>query len=116
MTHQSQFPIILKQLRASKNLTQDDLAKLLQVSRSTIAGYESRNKQPDYDKLVYLANYFQVTIDYLLTGNPNSLTSPAQLISNRELDCILLQHFHELTYEHKKQVIEYASLLAHKDH
>lgn len=38
----------LKLLRKNADVTQDELAQYLQVSRSTIAGYETKNRQPDY--------------------------------------------------------------------
>lgn len=56
----------LKQLRNSKQLTQKDLATLMGLSRATIAGYESTGKQPDQEKTLWLADYFNVSTDYLL--------------------------------------------------
>lgn len=60
------FGKVLKKLRDSKGLTQQDIANLLKVGRSTIAGYETKGKQPDFEKLKILANFFNVTTDYLL--------------------------------------------------
>lgn len=60
------FGKTVKKLRMQKNITQSQLAEILSVGRSTIAGYETKGKQPDYDKLEKLADYFNVTIDYLL--------------------------------------------------
>lgn len=48
----------LKLLRRNADVTQDQLAQYLQVSRSTIAGYETKNRQPDYDKLYMIAQFF----------------------------------------------------------
>lgn len=56
----------LKDLRTSKGLTQQDLADALGVGRATIAGYETKGKQPDFDKLKWLSGFFNVSIDYLL--------------------------------------------------
>lgn len=58
----------LKLLRTDRSVTQTDVAGILNVGRSTIAGYETKGKQPDYDKLIKLSKYFDVSIDYLL-GN-----------------------------------------------
>jgi transcriptional regulator with XRE-family HTH domain len=65
----------LRELREKKGVTQQDLADFLGVGRPTIAGYETKNKQPDYDKLVKIADYFNVPIDYLLgrIDRPNIL-------------------------------------------
>ena len=42
----------LKDLRETRNVTQGQLAEYLQVSRPTIAGYETKSRQPDFEKLV----------------------------------------------------------------
>ena len=59
----------LKLLRKNADVTQDELAQYLQVSRSTIAGYETKNRQPDYDKLYMIAQFFHVSTDYLISGS-----------------------------------------------
>lgn len=56
----------LKQLRKESNLTQEELAQKISKTRSTIAGYETERKEPDYETLVLLAKYFNVSLDYLM--------------------------------------------------
>ena len=56
---------ILEQ-RKRKGITQQELADALNISRSTLAGYEAENKKPSYKVLVRMAEYFGVTVDYLL--------------------------------------------------
>lgn len=68
----------LKKLREDKGLIQQDIADLLHVGRATIAGYETKGKQPDYEKLVLLAKYFNVSIDYLL-GNSDVKTTNLEI-------------------------------------
>lgn len=63
-----QFATRLKFLRERQAETQETIAKLLMVSRATIAGYETKGKQPDYDKLIKLSKHFNISVDYLL-GN-----------------------------------------------
>ncbi|WP_196596036.1 LexA family protein [Pectinatus frisingensis] len=58
----------LKNLREKRELTQAALAKDLKISPSTIAMYERGDRNPDPDMLKKIANYFNVSIDYLL-GN-----------------------------------------------
>lgn len=60
------FQNILKMLRTSKGITQDELAKALKISRSTIGMYESGSREPDFETLELIADYFNVDIDYLL--------------------------------------------------
>ncbi len=56
----------LKQLRNKAGLTQQELADALNISRSTIAGYEAERKQPSYEMMVRLSRFFNVSTDYLL--------------------------------------------------
>lgn len=56
----------LKELRESAHLTQQELAKKISISRSTLAGYESENKQPSYQVLAQIATFFKVPTDYIL--------------------------------------------------
>ncbi len=56
----------LKELRTIKKLTQSDLANLLGIERSTYGKYETGDSSPDYEKLIQLADFFQVSVDYLL--------------------------------------------------
>ncbi len=56
----------LRELRNERGITQQQLADLLQFGRSTIAGYERNGKQPDNQRLCQLADFFDVSVDYLL--------------------------------------------------
>ena len=56
----------LKELRKSKKMSQKELADILSVSPSTIGMYEQGRRKPDPDTLKLLANYFDVSIDYIL--------------------------------------------------
>ena len=56
----------LKRLRNEKKLTQSELGKIINVSKVSISGYESGDRTPDTDNLRRLADYFEVTSDYLL--------------------------------------------------
>ncbi|MEZ0482609.1 helix-turn-helix domain-containing protein [Planococcus sp. SSTMD024] len=56
----------LKELRNRKKRTQQDVAKYLGLTRPAYTAYESGNRNPDYETLVKIADYFDVTTDYLL--------------------------------------------------
>lgn len=62
----SKFNKVLKSLRTSKGMTQDELAKVLKISRSTVGMYEKGDREPDYETLEAIADFFNVGIDYLL--------------------------------------------------
>ena len=64
----------LRELRNEKGFTQNDVAEKLGVGRATIAGYETKGKQPGYEKLIRLTDLFNVSTDYLLgrADKPNN--------------------------------------------
>lgn len=57
----------IKKLRLSKNLTQDQLAKLIYVSRSAVAKWEQNRGFPNIDALQKISEIFEVSIDELLS-------------------------------------------------
>lgn len=60
------FGMKLKALREMRELSQDDLAAVIGINRSTISQYESSGTYPSVEKLILLARYFGVSSDYLL--------------------------------------------------
>ena len=60
------FGTHLKNLRLSKNLTQKQLAINIEASENGIQRYELGHRKPTYDMLIVLADYFNVSIDYLV--------------------------------------------------
>lgn len=72
------FGEILADLRQDHRLTQRFLAEVLHVSVATISNYENGVHLPDIEKLIEIANYFDVTTDYLLGRTPYNV-SPSEL-------------------------------------
>ena len=62
----------LKELRQKHNITQLKLAMDLSISQNSISRYETGERQAGYETLIALADYFGVSVDYLLerTDNP----------------------------------------------
>ena len=56
----------LKELRKKRGLSQQRLAMELNVNQNTISRYETGEREADYKSLIMLADYFGVSIDYLL--------------------------------------------------
>ena len=67
----------LKSLRKERGISQVKLAMDLNLSQNTISRYETEVREADYKTLILLADYFDVSIDYLLerTDNPTFLPS-----------------------------------------
>ena len=66
----------LKKLRKDRNLTQVRLASLLGIPQSTYSGYEAGSREPDIEMLDKLANYFGVSVDYLLGREDSAAERP----------------------------------------
>ncbi|WP_423230979.1 helix-turn-helix domain-containing protein, partial [Clostridium botulinum] len=56
----------LKGLREDRDLTQDQIANILKITRSAVANYENGIREPDISLLVKIADYFNISLDYLL--------------------------------------------------
>ena len=61
----------LKELRKEKGISQLKLAMDLSMNQNTISRYETEERQADYDTLIKIADYFNVSIDYLLGRTEN---------------------------------------------
>ena len=76
----------IKFLRTSKNMYQQDLADALSVSKSTIAMWETNKRIPDAPTLLKIANYFNVTVDLLLSNTAVQSTDKPHIIELRATD------------------------------
>ena len=65
---QENFMIGLKKIRKAKKLNQQKIAMDLNISRECISYYENGKREPSLALLVDMSNYFNVSINYLITG------------------------------------------------
>ncbi|EOK4613467.1 helix-turn-helix domain-containing protein [Listeria monocytogenes] len=74
----------LKQLRKNNNKTQEDISKILGISRGAYSHIENGRNEPDMETIVKLANIFGVSTDYLLGRSNNGFidTIAAHIDSN----------------------------------
>lgn len=56
----------LKELRIKKNISQLKLALDLNMNQNTVSRYENLEREADYETLIKIADYFGVSLDYLL--------------------------------------------------
>lgn len=62
----AEFENRIRELRNEKNIYQKELAKVIGVSSGAIAMYETGKRSPDKELLDKIANFFDVSVDYLL--------------------------------------------------
>lgn len=74
----------IAKLRLEKQMTQEELAKALQISRSALSLYELNKREPDAETLSKIADFFGVTIDYLLgrTDTPSPVDKITDSVSD----------------------------------
>ncbi len=58
----------LREIRKAKKLNQLKVAMDLNISRESLSYYENGKREPSLDLLVRMSDYFNVSIDYLITG------------------------------------------------
>lgn len=95
------FGDIFKQLRIEKGLSQDKIAEELDVSQPLIAKWESHQSTPAPEMLDYIADYFDVSTDYLIGRSRYKNLEK----NNNELDNILFSKTKDLSDEDKKAVL-----------
>ena len=108
------FAATLKELRELNHVTQKELADHLKVTRSTIAGYETKGKQPDFERLLHIAAFFRVSVDYLLTGFDKGTITISGPSSGR-IRRLLAAYLH-LSEKSQGQLEEYLELLELREH
>ncbi len=59
----------LKMFRESQNLSQEDVAKKIGVTRQAVYKWENDKSYPDIDNLIILSEFYNVTLDDLIKGN-----------------------------------------------
>ena len=63
----------ITELRESRKMTQQELSKKLNISRASLSHYEKNRREPDYETLQKIADYFQVSIDSMFGRTASSM-------------------------------------------
>lgn len=73
----------LANLRKLNNLTRKELAEIFSISYSALSNYENNERFPDQEMLINIANYFNVSVDYLL-GRTNIKEPIEDIVSEKQ--------------------------------
>lgn len=95
----------LKEERANKGLTQEELGKFLNLSKAAISLYETGEREPDYDTLKIMSELFGCSTDYLLGLSDER--RPAEKVIEEAIsdDPELLEFFQELSQREDLQLM-----------
>lgn len=106
MGGEKMFAENIRILRTERGKSQQDLANYLQITRQAYSYYENGKRQPDYETLLKLGEYFNITIDELLNDD----------MSDRDENLVILnRNAKNLSPEKRKQLIDMAKLMFGED-
>ena len=74
----------LRFLRTKHKLTQDDLSRLLKISRQAYSNYETSKRTPDLDSLLHISRFYRISIDELVLDNLQSTYHTSALKTGEE--------------------------------
>ena len=106
------FYTILKELRSEKGLTQEELAQKLGIRCGTYCKWEQNRANASYEDLIKLADFYQVSVDYLIghtddLGNVTVITTQENTLNKNERT--LLSQFKKLTDIEKNLILKQIS-------
>ena len=101
----------IKLLREEKGLKQDELSKILGVSPSAIGMYERDEREPNDDITLKLAEFFNVTTDYLLGKSDNRNTENIGFNKDNFKIELPTKEYKNITEEQKKQIEDFAKFI-----
>lgn len=133
----------LKELRLEKGESQEEVAKLLSLSRTSYCKYETGTYEPSIESLLILANHYRVTIDYIVgrTDIPfapndysadevemiknyrkfgqkdmikNLMSEPEQLVNLSDEECVLVNNYRMSSKSSKRSLIDFSCYIADK--
>ena len=82
----------LRKLRMNKGISQQRLAEVIGTSQQSINKYENHNVEPDISTLILLADYFQVSVDYLIGHTVDETERQPKLELDKDESCLVLNY------------------------
>lgn len=103
----------MKLLREQHNLNQTEVAKVLNISRQAYNFYENEKRDPDTSMLIRIADFYNVSLDYLLgrTNDPSPLVKEKTPSYQEEV----LRDIEDITPEMASEVRQFINYLKHKE-
>lgn len=103
----------LKELRKERSLTQSELGKILNYGPSAVSNYEHGSNAPSYADLIKIANYFEVSLDFLLAVT--DIRIPAYSIFSNKYNQDIFDVLEKLTDEQRSKVLDFAIFTEKED-
>ena len=96
----------IAELRKDKKLNQKELGSVVGVAQNTVCNWENGKREPDYDSLKRMADFFDVSVDYLLGRTDKKETPPAG--TGEGLDAMeqqLMKYVKDMTPDQKRLLL-----------
>ena len=90
----------LFELRKEKNMTQDEVAEKLNVTRQTVSKWETNQSTPDFDKIVPLCELYGISPNELLTGEKQE----QEKVNNEDGDKFNLMKLKNIFLQEEKMI------------
>lgn len=103
----------LEELMNRNGITKFRLSKQLNVSPSTISNWLNGESSPNIDRIRQIAEFFNVSTDFLLTGEEATIPQMSPNESFEQLEDILLDAFRKVSISDKIAILQHAESLAH---
>lgn len=104
----------LLNLLLERDISQKQLAIELKLPPTTLNGYINNRREPDYQTLLEIANYFHVSTDYLL-GNQNTIFIEPHPYDFTKQDILMLHYYKKLNPNQKEIIDELLKLMQHQN-
>lgn len=104
------FPKRLRQLREFNGWSQDELARRLKISRSTIGNYEQGTREPSFEDLETIADVFNCTLAYLIEKDrlgPDELYNIKESVFLTHEESAFFDKYSSLNFMGKKEIDRY---------
>lgn len=95
----------LRNLRLNQGVSQQQLADVIGTTQQSINKYENHSTEPDLDTLIKIADYFQVSVDFLIGHSMNFTNqAPAEDWALTREETSLLKDYRQLSREEKDSI------------
>lgn len=107
--------IRIRELRKKCGITMKELGEKIGVAESTVSQYETGKRQPDYETLLKLGEYFGVTVDFLLGAEKSPTKEGERNVSDEDIKFALFGGDGEITDAMFEEVRQFAEFVKNRE-
>ena len=101
----------IRDIRAQQGISQKELALALGIAPNTLSQYENEKRAPDFETVIRIADYFRVSVDYLIGRDEKEKPTPEDGGGLNEAELRLVALHRSLNREGQEQLFDYANYL-----